>query len=63
MPRSPRSRTGPATTQRGWQVGTGGWTLITFAPGKAPPIADLRRWVTESFLLLVPKKVSARLQA
>lgn len=47
----------------GWEVGTGGWTLITFAPTAAPPIADLRRWITESFLLLAPKKVSAKLDA
>lgn len=44
-----------------WQVGTGGWTLITFSPSKAPPIAELRRWVTESFHLLAPKKVVAKL--
>ncbi len=45
----------------GYQVGAGGWTLITFAPSKAPAIADLRRWVTESFQLLAPKKIVAKL--
>lgn len=41
-----------------WQVGKGGWTLIRFPPDDAPPVADLQRWITESFLLLAPKKVS-----
>lgn len=46
-----------------WQVGTGGWTLIRFSPKSPPPVADLRRWITESFHLLAPKKVIAKLDA
>lgn len=46
-----------------WQVGSGGWVLITFSPSNAPKIADLRRWVTESFRLLAPKKLVARLDS
>jgi len=44
-----------------WQVGKGGWVLLTFPPGDAPKVADLRRWVTESFGLLAPKNVVALL--
>ena len=42
-----------------WQVGKGGWVLVKFPPSDAPKIADLRRWITESFRLLAPKKIVA----
>ncbi len=45
-----------------WQVGTGGWTLLRFPPDDPPATDDLERWVTESFLLLAPKKVIAQLE-
>lgn len=48
-----------ATDPDRWQVGTGGWVLLTFPPSDAPKIADLRRWITESFRLLAPKKIVA----
>jgi len=38
-------------------VGTGGWTLVRFPPDDPPPLKDLKRWITESFYLLAPKKV------
>jgi hypothetical protein len=41
-----------------WQVGTNGWTMIRFRPDQPPPLKDLKRWITESFLLLAPKRVS-----
>ncbi len=44
-----------------WQVGKGGWVLLTFPPADAPNDDDLHRWITESFRLLVPKKVVALL--
>lgn len=47
---------------RKWDVGSGGWTMIRFDPDNPPPLADLERWITESFLLLAPKKVSKLLQ-
>ena len=40
-----------ADDPEGWQVGSGGWVLVTFAPSDAPKVADLRRWITESFRL------------
>ncbi len=46
-----------------WQVGKGGWTLLKFSPDDPPPIADIERWITESFHLLAPKKVVAKLNA
>lgn len=44
-----------------YQVGTGGWTLLTFPPDDPPASADLKRWITESFHLLAPKKVISQL--
>jgi hypothetical protein len=44
-----------------WQVGKGGWAMLRFAPDHPPPVADLERWITESFHLLAPKKVIALL--
>lgn len=49
------------TDADGWQVGKGGWVLLKFRPADAPKIADLRRWITESFCLLAPKKIVAML--
>ena len=46
-----------------YQVGKGGWSMLRFPPDDAPSPSDLERWVTESFRLLVPKKVSAQLEA
>lgn len=43
-----------------WQVGKGGWVLLKFSPDDAPDAADLRRWITESFCLLAPKKIVAQ---
>ena len=47
-------------TDQGYEVGKGGWTKIVFDAKKPPPIGDLRTWVTESFVLLAPKKVAAQ---
>lgn len=44
-----------------FQVGKGGWALLRFPPDDPPEVADLERWITESFLLLAPKKVVALL--
>ncbi len=45
------------------QVGKGGWALLKFAPHDPPAIEHLRRWVTESFHILAPKKVIAEFNA
>ncbi len=45
------------------QVGKGGWALLKFAPDDPLAIEDLRRWVTESFHILAPKKVIAEFNA
>ncbi|MEM7321802.1 MAG: MmcQ/YjbR family DNA-binding protein [Actinomycetota bacterium] len=47
-----------AEQDRTWDVGKGGWAMLRFDPEDPPPAADLERWITESFLLLAPKKVS-----
>ncbi|MEM7325013.1 MAG: MmcQ/YjbR family DNA-binding protein [Actinomycetota bacterium] len=46
-----------------FDVGKGGWAMIRFPPDQPPDDADLERWVTESFLLLAPKRVSAQYRA
>lgn len=45
-----------------WQVGKGGWAMLRFDPTEPPAPGDLERWVNESFRLLVPKKISAKLE-
>ena len=44
-----------------YEVGTHGWTKVIFDAADAPAFEDLERWITESFLLLAPKKVAAQL--
>ncbi|MGH1489893.1 MAG: hypothetical protein ACRBK7_10955 [Acidimicrobiales bacterium] len=46
-----------------WQVGKGGWALFTFSPEHAPAAVDLERWINESFHLLAPKKIIAKLDS
>lgn len=41
-----------------YEVGSGGWTKLVFAADDHPPLADLERWITESFFLLAPRKVT-----
>ncbi len=48
-------------TTDGYEVGTGGWTKLVFSASKPPKVSDLKTWITESFLLLAPKKVAAQL--
>ena len=38
-----------------------GWTKIEFDGNDAPATAELESWITESFLLLAPKRVAAQL--
>ncbi len=45
-----------------WQVGKGGWTMLKLDPDNPPNSEDLHRWVTESFRLLVPKKIVSQLE-
>lgn len=40
-----------------WQVGKAGWAMLRFAPDAPPSDLDLRRWITESFRLLAPKRL------
>ncbi len=44
--------------ERTWDVGMGGWTMLRFPPDDPPETENLQRWITESFMLLAPKKVS-----
>ncbi len=38
-----------------------GWTKIVFDAAEAPSTKELEAWITESFLLLAPKKIAAQL--
>lgn len=44
-----------------YQVGSAGWALLTFPPDDAPPAEATRRWITESYRLLAPKKLGRQL--
>ncbi|NNE94227.1 MAG: MmcQ/YjbR family DNA-binding protein [Verrucomicrobiales bacterium] len=46
-----------------FEPGKGGWTYAEFALDEAPPDGLLEKWIEESFRLLVPKKISAQLDA
>jgi len=46
-----------------WDVGKSGWCLFRFDPNDPPSSDDLQRWITESFLLLAPKKISKLYQS
>ena len=46
-----------------YQVGKGGWTMVRFAPDDPPTTDDLETWLLESFLLLAPKSISAKLDS
>jgi len=50
-----------ARTNNSYEVGKGGWTKVVFEPNDAPALQDVKTWITESFLLLAPKKVAAEL--
>ncbi|MEM7094150.1 MAG: MmcQ/YjbR family DNA-binding protein [Actinomycetota bacterium] len=39
-----------------YQVGSAGWTLVTFAPDDPPPAEESATWIEESYRLLVPAK-------
>ena len=45
-----------------YEVGKGGWAMIRFAPDAAPAVTDLETWLVESFRLLAPKRVVAKLE-
>jgi hypothetical protein len=46
---------------RNYSVGGHNWVTLTFAAGKSPPAALLKDWIDESFRLLAPKSLVAKL--
>ena len=44
-----------------YEVGTAGWTLVTFPPDDPPADDETARWIVESYRLLAPKRLSAEL--
>lgn len=51
----------PFTQPTGYNLGKSGWVTSTFEAGAAPPVAILRDWIFESYVLVAPKKLSNRL--
>ena len=54
----PDIETRAKTEPDAWQIGQHGWCFFRFDPTDLPAPQDLQRWITESFFLLAPKKVS-----
>lgn len=44
-----------------FQVGRGGWTLVVFPPDDPPSADQTARWITDSYRLLAPKRLSREL--
>jgi hypothetical protein len=44
-----------------YQAGKIGWVTVRLHPGEALPIDILERWIDESYRLLAPKQLSAKL--
>jgi len=44
-----------------YQAGKIGWVTVRLHPGDALPIDFLERWIVESYRLLVPKELAAKL--
>lgn len=45
----------------GYGLGRSGWISCRFAPGEAPDLDLLKRWVAESYRAVAPKKLAALL--
>ncbi len=48
-----------AESPENFDVGSHGWTLVTFPHAKSPPRGLMKRWIDESFRLLAPKTLVA----
>ena len=46
-----------------YNVGKTNWVTLVFPHKEAPSVADLERWIDESFRLIAPKKLVAELDA
>ena len=52
-----------ATEQPGrFKLGANGWATAKFSPEEPPPVELLTRWIDESYRLLAPKALVARLE-
>ena len=43
----------------GYGLGRSGWISCRFPPGEAPDIDLIKRWITESYRAVAPKKLAA----
>ena len=47
----------------GYGLGRSGWITCRFAPGEAPDLDLMKRWLAESYRAVAPKKLGALLPA
>lgn len=52
----------PGAAPTGYGLGRAGWVSIRFGAG-SPPIGVLRDWTGESYRIVAPKRIAARLHA
>ena len=52
----------PFTQPTGYGLGKSGWVTATFGPGDAPPEGILCDWIVDSYRLVAPKRLVARLR-
>ena len=43
----------------GYGLGPSGWVTARFGPGEEPDLELLRRWISESYRAIAPKKLAA----
>jgi predicted DNA-binding protein (MmcQ/YjbR family) len=53
----------PFTEPTGYGLGKSGWVTARFAAGDEPPLGILFDWIDDSYALVAPKKLVARLAA
>ena len=51
----------PWSEPTGYGLGKSGWVTVRFGPGDDVPVDRLKRWMTESYRLVAPKKLGAAL--
>lgn len=52
----------PGTQPTGYGLGKSGWVSGSFSAATLPPVAELLRWVEESYCAVAPKKLVTQLR-
>jgi len=48
----------PGAAPTGYGLGRSGWVSFSFPPEAEPPMADLKRWLNESYRAVAPKRLA-----